>query len=105
MGTALLPLNTLLLAGGFGDLDEGRGLAWYYWLGGGLAGAAYVTVAPLAVREIGAGGVTAATITGQLGVSLVIDRLGVLGLEETPVTAPRVVGVILPVAGTVLIVR
>jgi bacterial/archaeal transporter family-2 protein len=105
VGLVLLVLITLLFAGGYGDLSDGRGLAWYYWIGGGIAGAAYVTTVLFAVRELGAGGVTAATITGQLGASLVIDRLGVLGLEETPITAWRVVGVVLLAVGTVLIVR
>jgi transporter family-2 protein len=105
VGTCLLVLITLLFAGGYGDLGEGRGLAWYYWLGGGLAGAAYVTTALLAVRELGAGGVTAATITGQLAASVAIDRAGVLGLPETPITAARVLGVALLVAGTILVVR
>jgi len=105
VGTSLLVLLTLLFAGGYSDLGDGRGLAWYYWLGGGLIGVAYVTTVLLSVRELGAGGVTAATITGQLAASLAIDRAGVLGLEETPVTTGRVIGVVLLAAGTVLIVR
>jgi transporter family-2 protein len=62
-------------------------------------------MALITVREIGAGGVAAATITGQLAASVVLDRLGVLGLEETPITASRVLGVGLLLAGTYLIVR
>jgi bacterial/archaeal transporter family-2 protein len=57
------------------------------------------------VSSIGAGGVAAATITGQLTASIVLDRLGVLGLEETPITLERVLGVLLLLAGTYLIVR
>jgi bacterial/archaeal transporter family-2 protein len=105
IGLCLLALMALVLANGFGDLGEGRGLAWYYWLGGGLVGAAYVTTVLITVRHLGAGGVTAATITGQLAASIAIDRAGVLGLPETPITAGRVVGVALLVAGTILVVR
>ena len=54
---------------------------WYYLLGGVL-GAAYVFMALMTVGTIGAGGVAAATITGQLTMSVVIDRLGVLGLDR-----------------------
>ena len=36
---------------------------------------------------------------------LVLDRIGFLGLEETPITLERVVGVALLLAGTYLIVR
>ncbi len=105
VGSLLLVLITVLFASGYGDLGEGRGLAWYYWVGGGVIGVAYVTTVLVAVRELGAGGVTAATITGQLAASLAIDRAGVLGLEQVPITMTRLLGVLLLVGGTVLIVR
>ena len=76
-----------------------------YYLLGGVLGAAYVFTALVTVSSIGAGGVAAATITGQLTTSIVLDRLGVLGLEQTPITLERVVGVSLLLAGTFLIVR
>ena len=57
------------------------------------------------VRELGAGGVTAATIAGQLSFSVVLDRLGAFGLDEKPLTAGRVIGVALLAAGVFLIVR
>jgi uncharacterized membrane protein YdcZ (DUF606 family) len=64
-----------------------------------------VFTALVTVDVIGAGGVAAATITGQLGLSVVLDRLGVLGLEEVPLSPERVIGVALLLAGTYLIVR
>ena len=70
-----------------------------------MLGAAYVFTALVTVSSIGAGGVAAATITGQLTLSVVIDRLGILGLEEQPITVERVLGVALLLAGTFLIVR
>lgn len=105
VGLFVVGLLTLVFANGFGDVGEGRGLAWYYWLGGGFVGVAYVTTVLFTVRELGAGGVTAATITGQLGASILIDKAGVLGIPETPISASRVVGVALLVAGTILVVR
>jgi transporter family-2 protein len=57
------------------------------------------------VSSIGAAGVVAATIVGQLSASVVIDRLGVLGLEEVPISLDRVIGVALLALGTYLIVR
>jgi bacterial/archaeal transporter family-2 protein len=103
-------IGTLLLAAIVGLSGQAGGLGstfdvpWYYLLGGVL-GAAYVVTALIVVKEIGAGGVAAATITGQLTLSIVLDRLGVLGLEETAITWERVVGVGLLLAGTYLIVR
>ena len=104
VGTAALVLITVLVGGGFGDLGEARHLSWYYLMGGVL-GAVYVTTALVAVRELGAGGVTSATIAGQLKLSLVIDQLGILGVDERPITWDRVLGVLLLAVGTVLIVR
>jgi transporter family-2 protein len=104
VGTIALVLITVLLGGGFGDVGEARHLPWYYLIGGVL-GAVYVTTALVAVRSLGAGGVTAATISGQLTLSLVIDQLGILGVDRQPITWERVLGVLLLAVGTVLIVR
>ena len=104
VGTVALVLITVLAGGGFGDVGEARQLAWYY-LAGGILGAVYVTTALVAVRSLGAGGVVAATIAGQLSLSLVIDQLGILGVDKEPITWERVLGVLLLAAGTLLIVR
>jgi bacterial/archaeal transporter family-2 protein len=103
IGTLLL-LVIVLLSGQAGGLSSAFDVRWYYLLGG-ILGAAYVFTALVTVSSIGAGGVAAATITGQLTASVVIDRLGVLGLEETPITWERVAGVTLLLAGTYLVVR
>jgi transporter family-2 protein len=104
IGLAALVAITLLVGGGFGKLGEAGNLSWYY-LTGGVLGAVYVTTALIAVRTLGAGGVTAATIAGQLTLSVIIDRLGILGLEERGFTVDRVVGIALLAAGTFLVVR
>jgi transporter family-2 protein len=104
VGTIALVLITVLVGGGFGDVGEARNLPWYY-LSGGVLGAVYVTTALVAVRSLGAGGVVAATIAGQLTLSLVIDQLGILGVDRQPITWERVLGVVLLAVGTLLIVR
>jgi transporter family-2 protein len=104
IGTVVLAGIVLLGAGGFGDLGEVRHLSWYYLLGGVL-GAAYVTTVLVTVRTLGAGGVTAATIAGQLTMAIVVDQLGILGVHRHPIDAARVVGVLLLAAGTYLVVR
>ena len=103
VGTLLLA-GIVVIAGDAGRISGAFDVRWYYLLGGVL-GAAYVFTALVVVDSIGAGGVAAATITGQLTISVVLDRLGVLGLEETPITWERVIGVLLLLAGTYLIVR
>lgn len=94
----------VVLSGKAGGLGSTFDVSWYYLLGG-LLGAVYVTNALIAVSVIGAGGVAAATITGQLIASVAIDRLGLFGLDQVALTPERLVGVALLLAGTVLIVR
>jgi transporter family-2 protein len=103
VGTVLL-LGIVLVSGKAGGLTEVSSVEWYYLLGGAL-GAAYVFSALVLVSEIGAGPVAAATVTGQLTTSVVLDRIGFLGLEREPITAGKVIGVILLLAGTYLVVR
>jgi transporter family-2 protein len=94
----------VVISGQAGGLVHAFDVRWYYLLGG-LLGAVFVFTSLVIVSTIGAGGVAAATITGQLTLSVVIDRMGVLGLEEQPITTERVAGVLLLLAGTYLIVR
>ncbi|HWO15085.1 MAG TPA: DMT family transporter [Solirubrobacterales bacterium] len=94
----------VVLSGRAGGLSSTFDVSWYYLLGG-LLGAIYVANALIAVSAIGAGGVAAATITGQLVFSVAIDRLGLFGLDEVPLTPERILGVALLLAGTVLVVR
>lgn len=70
---------------------------------GGLGGAAVVLVSLVAVRSLGAGGVTAALVVTQLLGAVVLDRLGVLGLDGSPITLQRVAGVVLLLGGMTLV--
>lgn len=73
------------------------------YLTGGLMGAALITVSLVTVRTLGAGGVVAATLSGQLLVSALLDRFGVLGLDRVGLTPARLVGFALLLAGTALV--
>lgn len=103
VGLILIVVVTFAFAGGV--KTDGAAPPWHYWLLGGIGGVAIVTVSLIAVRELGAGGVTAATIAGQLALSVVIDRMGVLGLDERAITWEKLLGIGLLALGTVLIVR
>lgn len=94
----------VVLSGKAGGLANTFDVSWYYLLGG-LLGAVYVANALIAVSAIGAGGVAAATIAGQLAASVAIDRLGLFGLDQIPLTPERLLGVVLLFVGTLLVVR
>lgn len=103
VGTAVLAA-IVVLSGKAGGLGSAADVSWYYLLGG-LLGAAYVTNALLAVPAIGAGGVAALTVAGQLTAAVVVDRLGLFGLDQVALSAHRLLGVGLLLAGTFLVVR
>jgi bacterial/archaeal transporter family-2 protein len=89
---------------GLGTLGNVAHVPWWA-LVGGLLGATYVTVAILTVRTLGASGLTAAVITGQLAVSVAIDRFGLFGIARQPIALHRIVGLGLLIAGVALVVR
>jgi transporter family-2 protein len=91
------------ISGHLGGLGSTFDVRWYYLLGG-LFGAMWIATSLIAVNSLGAGGVVAATITGQLIGAVVADRLGILGLEQAPITFARVLGVALLLGGTYLVV-
>ena len=104
IGTLVLALIATLAQGGLGQVGEARHLSWYY-LTGGLLGAAYVTTILVTVRTLGAGGAVAATIAGQLTISVLVDHYGWLGVNRDPVDALKLAGVALLAVGTYLVVR
>jgi transporter family-2 protein len=57
----------------------------------------------MTVRTLGAGGVVAATVAGQLIVSALLDRAGVLGLDRVGLTPTRLLGFGLLLLGTALV--
>jgi transporter family-2 protein len=103
VGAVAMVAIVFLLAGGL--QTAGNPAPWYVWIFGGLAGAAYVTTALASIPALGAGGVTAATIAGQLTLSVIVDRAGILGLDERAITREKLIGIALLAAGTLLIVR
>ena len=104
VGTAALVVILLVARGGIGGLAH-VGRAPWWALVGGLLGAVYVSVALVAVRTLGASGLTAVVIGGQLAISVAIDRFGLLGVARQSVGVHRILGLVLLAVGVVLVVR
>ena len=104
VGTAALVLILLVARGGIGGLVHVDRAPWWA-LVGGLLGAVYVSVALVAVRTLGASGLTAVVIGGQLAISVAIDRFGLLGVARQSVGVQRILGLVLLAVGVVLVVR
>jgi bacterial/archaeal transporter family-2 protein len=105
ISTAVSALVLLVITLVAGELHQVRRVPHVpvIYLTGGLLGAALVSVSLVTVRTLGAGGVVAATVTSQLIVSALLDRLGLFGLERVGLSAWRVFGMALLLAGTALV--
>jgi bacterial/archaeal transporter family-2 protein len=102
--TLIVAAIVLVIAGDPGRLS-GLGSASPVQLIGGVGGAAVVIVSLITVRTLGTGGVVALIVAAQLVIAIVIDRLGWFGVHQIGISAGRLIGLGLVIAGTVLITR
>lgn len=103
-GTVVLVAIAALARGGLCQLAHINSVPWWALIGG-LLGAVYVSVALVAVRTLGAGGITAAVISGNLAMAVAIDRFGLFGVPRQPIGATRMIGLVLLIVGVALVVR
>jgi bacterial/archaeal transporter family-2 protein len=105
ISTAISTIVMAIAAAALGELGYVRRVPHIpiVYLTGGLLGAVLVSVSLVAVRTLGAGGVVAATVTGQLIVSALLDRFGVLGLDRIGLTPVRLAGFVFLLIGTALV--
>ena len=71
---------------------------WWVWLGGAL-GAFYVAGSIVAAPRLGAAALIAVIVAGQSLASVVVDHFGWVGFEPKHVSAGRIGGVALVLAG------
>ena len=101
--TMLLVLAAALaLSGGTPRPRAPSALPWWGWLGG-FCGAVYVTSVFSLIPEIGVAPTVALTVAGQQLASVAVDRYGLLRLPRRTLSAARLGGVALLLAGVVLI--
>ena len=75
---------------------------WTVWLAGFL-GAFYVACVIILAPRLGVALTFGLVVAGQLSISMIIDHFGLLGIPSHPINWPRVVGILLVIAGVVLI--
>ena len=105
IGTVLLLFVAAFARGGLAQIKEVGSIPAWYYLTGGILGAAYVGTVLVTVKTLGAGPVVAATVAGQLYASMVVDQFGLLGVAKDPITATKAAGVVLLAVGVYLVVR
>jgi len=104
LGVVILAVATLVSRTPWPSVARLAGAPWWAWLGG-LLGAVYAVATVLLARRLGAATLTAVVVTGQLVCSVALDHFGALGFTEHALSAGRMVGCLLMIAGFVLISR
>jgi transporter family-2 protein len=74
----------------------------WMWAGGAF-GVCFISLALVLLPKLGASGFMALALAGQVVASLVLDHFGWFGLVQRQVSLPRVLGVVMLIAGVVLI--
>jgi bacterial/archaeal transporter family-2 protein len=104
VGTTIALVTLLLVRGSLrGVGDAAAGPKWQ--LLGGVASVFIVLSITVAGPRIGVVATTAFVIAAQLSMATLIDRYGWFGLEAVPVAWPRVLGILLLLAGAALTLR
>ncbi len=81
-----------------------RDVPWWAWAGG-FYGAFFVAVGAYAAPRLGIASLITIAVAGQMVAALAIDHYGGFGLERTPISAGRLLGIVLIVGGVVLVRR
>lgn len=105
--SALLSALLLFAAGmyltrGLPRLAELSALRLWAWAGG-ICGVITLAGIAIATPRLGAAGMVALVITGQVGFSLMLDRLGLFDMPQHPLTAQRVLAAGMLLCGAILI--
>jgi bacterial/archaeal transporter family-2 protein len=75
---------------------------WYAWMGGVL-GAFYVTAIVLAFPKIGPALTFGLVVAGQMFMAILLDHFNILVAQQHPVNLWRVLGIVLIIAGVIII--
>lgn len=102
VGTALVFVATLATREPWPSLATLARAPGWLWTGGVL-GAFYVVATIVVVPRLGSAYAFALVVAGQMATSVLIDRLGLFGVTQTPLSFTRVIGAALLVGGVLLV--
>ncbi|WP_077923837.1 DMT family transporter [Spirosoma sp. 209] len=105
-GTGFMSLLLVLLttSSSAPSIDTFRQISWWKWTGG-FIGAIYVSTVIASVPKIGSGNLVSLSVAGQLLAAVVLDHYGLLGFTLHPANGWRLLGLVLIMAGVLLVVR
>ena len=103
VAAAILVAVALVARNGIGVVASFREPPWL-WIGG-LMGAIVVTAITYSPPRIGTFATIGLLVASQLAMGVVIDALGLFGLERIPISWERIVGLTLLAGGAVLVLK
>jgi transporter family-2 protein len=105
-GSGFIVLVLLLLASGGSvpPLDTVKQVSWWKWMGGAM-GAVYMITVIVSVPKIGTANLVSLSVAGQLLAAVVLDHYGFMGFALHPANGWRLLGLVLIMAGVLLVVK
>ena len=102
VGTLALGIVTVTTATPLPIWSSAAALPWWIW-SGGVLGAFFVAAATFIAPQLGATTMLALILAGQIVASVLFDHFGLLGFPLHPLNVQRGIGLLLLIAGVVLI--
>jgi transporter family-2 protein len=102
VGTLALSIVIVTTATPLPPWSSAATLPWWIW-SGGLLGAFFVAASTFIAPQLGATTMLALILTGQIVASVLLDHFGLLGYPLHPLNLQRSLGLLLLIAGVVLI--
>ncbi|GAB3038889.1 DMT family transporter [Spirosoma pulveris] len=105
-GSGFVVLVLLFMGSGASipPLEAIKQVSWWKWMGG-VMGAVYMITVIVSVQKIGTANLVSLSVAGQLVAAIILDHYGLLGFTLHPANGWRILGVLLIVAGVLLVVR
>lgn len=105
-GSGFIALLLLFAASGSStpSIEAVRQVSWWKWMGG-VMGAVYMITVIVSVPKIGTANLVSLSVAGQLVAAIILDHYGLLGFAIHPANGWRLFGVMLIIAGVLLVVK
>jgi bacterial/archaeal transporter family-2 protein len=103
--TLIATILLLVLRQSLAGFGEALHSPWWYWVGGGGMGVVVVLTITVVTPRLGTAATIGLLIAGQLAMGVLIDRYGWFGVEQVPISWPRLLGVLLLAVGALLALR
>jgi transporter family-2 protein len=102
VGTLSLLVFVIVSGTGFSGLASAKNASAIAWTGG-LLGAFFVTASVIAIPKLGVALTFSLIVASQMLVTIIIDHYGLLDVPVKEASLPRIAGILLIIAGVVMI--